>query len=153
MKKIKLSSVLIVAITAAICMTSCGGSGNQPNKKPNDKVVCGDKSYIFRVGEITSNSEKNTTTIQLLTDGQRISFSFSMSSSGTMGQPISPVKMKIEAGNRTIECDNNIGYTNEAIYFTFNTLDMPEKIIVYSNDDKKSTVAYDGKTKEVVFAD
>ena len=101
------------------------------------------------------NSEINTTTIQLLTNGQRVSFSFSASNlfGDSKPQLVSPIKMKIVIGDRTIECSNNIGYTDEAFSFTFNTLDMPDKIIVYSNDEAKSTVAYDGKTKDVTFAD
>ena len=157
MENLKFNSVFTAILMAVmISMALCGGNNNQSNKKPNDRVVCGDKSYVFRVGEIISDSETNTTKIQLLTDGQRISFSFSSSdlfSGGTMPQPVSPVKMKIVVGNRTVECRNSIDYTSEAIYFTFDTLDAPDKIIVYSNDEAKSTVAYDGKSKEVTFAD
>ena len=143
----------VIALAIGLVMVSCGG-GNQSSKKPNDKVVCGDKSYVFRIGEITSDKETNTTTIQLLTDGQRIPVTFSMSNiGGPISQPVISVLMKIIIGNRTIECNDRIGMTNEAISFTFNTLDTPDKIIVYSNDDRKSTVAYDGKTKEVVFVD
>ena len=154
MKTVKFSSVFIAVVMAVMAsMTSCSG-GKQPSKKPNDIVVCGDKSYTFRVGEIISDNETNTTTIQLLTDGQRISVSFSMSNfGGPISQPVSPIKMKIVAGDRTIECSDQITLTSDAMFFTFYTLATPDKIIVYSNDEKQSTVAYDGKTKEVIFAD
>jgi len=125
--------VVRMAFSAMICgvmFISCGGGGgNQPNKKPNDKVVCGDKTYTFRVGEIISDKETNTTTIKLLTDGQRISFTFSASNlfGGTIPQPVSPIKMKIAVGNRIIECNNEIGYTSDEISFSFNTLNKPDK--------------------------
>ena len=158
MKRLKFSSVVLTSILIAmiISMVSCSNSNSQSNKKPNDRVVCGDNSYVFRVGEIISDNETNTTKIQLLTDGQQILFSFDASaflSGGTMPQPVSPVKMKIVVGDRIIECSNSIDYTSEAIYFTFDTLDAPDKIIAYSNDEAKSTVVYDGKSKEVAFVD
>jgi len=92
----------VLALAIGLVMVSCGG-GNQSSKKPNDKVVCGDKSYVFRIGEITSDKETNTTTIQLLTDGQRIPVKFSMSNiGGPISQPVISVLMKIIIGNRTI---------------------------------------------------
>ena len=146
MRKVKFNSVFTAILMAVIfSMILCC--------KPNNRVVCGDKSYVFRVGEIISDSETNTTTIQLLTDGQLIRLLQFKTSNGGWSEPASPIKMKIIIEDKTIECSNDIGITNKGFIFTFETLDMPEKIIVYSNDGAKSKVAYDGKTKEVTFVD
>ena len=154
----KLIVVMTIAIVCSWMTSGCESRG----QKPNDKVMCDDKAYTFRIGEIVRDGNANTTTIQLLLDGQKLELKGSFSSNSLPGsgrgmnisnfQVVSPVKMDIVVGSKTFKCSNDIMLQGDMILFTFSTSDSPDKIIVYSNDEKKSTVAYDGKTKEVVSA-
>ena len=163
-KRLDLRKVIAITICLAvsIVITSCGGN------KPNDTVICGDRSYKFSIGTIICDDEKNSTTVQLFADAQAIKLNVSGTLSPDKLFQSIPVRMKIVVGDKTIECNTSgqfqnyrmggtengdLEYMVDGITFSFNTSEMPDKIIVYSNDENKSTVAFDGKTKEVVSTD
>jgi hypothetical protein len=130
------------------CLTSC----NSEKKQPNDKLELNGQTHTFSIGTIRHESGK--TIIKLLGDGQSIKFKGSFSGSDLSNMEAmsltSPVMMSIEVNGQTIPCDNDILRSQSDFEFIFHTEKKPDKIIVYSNDEKKSTIIFDGKTKKII---
>jgi hypothetical protein len=102
-------------------------------------------TYSVYISEIGENASRNTFVKIYGTDdkGKNIGNLFIRDD-----KIIPPVWMKIVVDGETLSAEDitaGYGYS-----FTFNTGQKPEKIIVYSPDNDKESVTFDGKTKKVV---
>jgi hypothetical protein len=100
-----------------------------------------DEAFIVYIGEITKD-EKGNTTVQLVGDKIR---NRALLRNGKM---VLPVWMDIVVAGKTISADNcNVG----SVYtYYFETTQNPKEIIVYGNDNKRSSQTFDGKTRKII---
>jgi hypothetical protein len=127
----------LLVLAAALCVTACGGGP----PKPDNQLVVNGTAHTFSIGKVSQNG--GVKTVELLGDGQPIKFKGSFS--GGAVSFTSPLKMALETNGQRIECDNDITLQGSNFIFRFNTEAKPDKIIVYTNDDAKSTITFDGK--------
>jgi hypothetical protein len=117
----------------------------QPVQGGTGTLQVNGETYNVYIGEIGKNKEGNTsvTLYGTVCDGKDIG-NFLIQN----GEVWFPVWMKIVVGGKTIISKHII--VNNSYTFSFETTQMPEKIIVYNKGDNKESVTFDGKTKKVV---
>jgi hypothetical protein len=146
------TGIWLMTFAVMLCAGSC--RNQKPAEKPNDRVIVDGKPHVFSIGEISCSG--GTTTIELVNDGppMQVKGSFTLNSlqggSATPAKFVSPIKMAIIVDGQRIECNNDIAFSKTIVKFDFATSKAPDKIIVYSNDELKSTVFFDGKAKRII---
>jgi len=127
--------------TVMLCMTVTGCKKEEEGKTSGAINYKGDV-YTVSIGEIET-AEAGYISIELL--GNMKGYVEIVK-----GGMIPDLGMRILVDGRTLEYESGSISPNGRYVYYFKTTKKPEKIIVYSNDDGKATLTFDGKSKKLI---